>query len=202
MKLNSFFVDQIELIPIEVLWETLDDGQRSLAYQMFEHENLHCKGRSVIIDGNPYDTDLGKVFDIPVEVWRDADESPWYKWNTLEDKKRKLTLHGLHSDDVFAEIQVVNTARLREFVGYDMPSLSIEEYDDRFFKSTNTKMGAKVWARAAAALASGHVEPTGGKLTSYLLGQQDIWPKGEITEDQLKKHLSLFVIEFKRLSNP
>ena len=198
MKLSNFFIDQIELIPIEVLWKTLKDDERSLAYQMFEHGSLLCKGRHVIINGNPYEPDLGEVFDIPVEIWRDADKKPWYKWNALEEKKEKLLIHGSHSDDMIAEIQIINTDRLKEFVGYDVPSISIDEYDGRFFNITNTRMGAKVWARAAAALASRQVEPTGRQLAAYLL-KQDIWPKGKLSTDQLKRHLSPLVAEFKRL---
>lgn len=200
MKITQYFQDGIGLIPVELLWETLNEGERGLVYLMFEHGRLHCKGRTLVIDGNPYGSDFGEVFTISVETWRDADTDTrriWSTWDLMKEKRIKLDLRGPHTDDITVEIEVINSELLREFVGYDGSNISTDLYDEKFFKSTQTKMGAKVWAQAAAALAIGDVDPTGRKLATYLL-EQDIWPQGKLSEDLLRRHLSPLITEFKR----
>ena len=108
-------------------------------------------------------------------------------------------MQGFHPDDVITSIQMYNSEQLREFAEFEVPLISIDEYDARLFNANGTKMGTKVWARAAAVLAAERVEPTAGKLTEYLLKEHDIWMNGKVDDRNLKKNLAPFLAEFKKL---
>lgn len=195
MNLTAMLVDREELIPIEIFWAGREIDFISKSIRMLEQGALLAQGRTLLMDDSPFQSGLGKVSDIPVESWLDADKD---YLDSLSSNDKKLQLHGPHTEDVIVEIKLHNSPQLREFVGFDVPSISVDEYDERFFKNTNTKMGAKVWARAAAALALEEVEPTGRKLAAHLLSQSDIWKNGKIEERNLQRHLSPLVEEFKK----
>lgn len=194
MNLTSLLIDGDNLVPIELVWATLDPNNKRRALRMLEQGDLLCQGRNLLMDNTPFQSGLGKFSDIPVETWRDADKN---LWDTATKNDKQFRLSGIHPDDVIVDIEIFNTERLRELVRFEKPGILTDDYDDLFFKSTQTKMGAKVWAYAAAALASGDVEPTSGKLAAFLLRQSEIWPKGQLSDRQLMKHLSPLVSEFK-----
>lgn len=198
MNLTSLLLDGDVWVPIEKVWGCLDANSKSKAFRMFEQGTLSCQGQPLLLDNNSNESDLGNVVGISVETWREADEDIWQK-DALSGKKFRL--HGIQAEDVITSIEVFNSETLKELVGFERPAVSVEEYDDRFLKSTSGKMGAKVWAAAAAALASTEVDPTAGKLVQYLLGKPDLWPKGELNDRDLKRHLSPFVAEYKKLSS-
>lgn len=196
MTLFSLLVDEEKFVPIETLLTSLNPQLRSKIFRMLQQDELKAQGRTLLMDTDPLRSGLGNVFDIPVESWLDA-ETP------LRDEEFSAVNHfrlkGPHPEDVIVEINLYNTEQLRELAKFEAPSIGVEEYDEKFFKYTQTKMGAKVWARAAAALASEKAEPTGRQLAAYLLAQDNIWPNGSLSEDQLRKHLSPLISEFKRL---
>lgn len=197
MNLTSLLVDREKFVPIELFWAGLDTHLKSKAFRMLEQGDLLSQGCNLLMDESPMQSGLGNVFIIPGECWRDADMEAS---EAALAKGKSMQLRGHHPEDVIVEIKVYNSEELREFVGFDEPRVSPDEYDDRLFKTTGTKMGAKVWAHAAAALACEAIEPTGKKLTAHLLSQNDLWPQGSISERNLEKHLAPFVQEYKRLA--
>lgn len=190
-------VDREDLIPIETFWAGRETDFIIKSIRMLEQGTLIAQGRTLLMDDSRFQSGLGNVFDIPVERWLDADKDALEK---CLSKDSEFRLQGCHPEDVIVEIKLHNTDELKELVGFEAPSIPIDEYDHKFFLATNTKMGAKVWARAAAVLASERVDPTAKKLAAYLLDQKDLWPKGKLGARNLEKNLAPFVQEFRRLT--
>jgi hypothetical protein len=215
IRLNALLMDEVNLLPIVVVWKSLDYDQRKTAFRMLGEGNLTARGRDKIMDYTWIDSGFGTVYDIPIEFWLDADTDAgdWESYISQNEESdisqdeesdisqdEELTLQGPHPEKVIAEIKLYNSPKLREFVEFEKPSISVDEYDERFLSANKNKMGTKVWACAAAALASEKVEPTAKKMAKYLLDAEDIWPSsGPCGKRQIERNLSPFLLEFKRL---
>lgn len=196
MSLQSVLIDNHKFVSVELIWASQPKEKQQQAFRMLEQGELLSRGRLILMDNSQFGSGLGNFFDIPQEKWNDVDQEVW---DVSVQKCGQFNLQGFHPDDVITNIQMYNSEQLREFAEFEVPLISIDEYDARLFNANGTKMGTKVWARAAAVLAAERVEPTAGKLTEYLLKEHDIWMNGKVDDRNLKKNLAPFLAEFKKL---
>ena len=198
MNLFSHLQNSDRTIPIEAVWEALDRSQRSNAFRMLITSELGAEARLLNTCTDTHRlTPFGTREKLGREVWEDASQANW-----LEDFKagEKLQLNNNYSEHIYVELMIDNTPELRELVKYEKPIGTVEGFDEIYMRLLSSKVGTKLFAHAAAALASSEVNPTATALAEHLLQNPELWPKGKGDTRNLKNHLAPFVLYYKKLT--
>lgn len=198
MKLTGYLIGNERVIPAETIWETLTPPERSRAFRMLKNGELQAEGRPATQEHyHPLSPGLGNIVQIPRDAWIDATDLGWIEKHA---SGRRLQLTNSDHGGIYVEIGFLNTSELRQLVNFERNIETVEDFDEKLFRIMGTKMGAKVWAAAAAALASSNVSPTVPAVTSYLMERSDLWPNGTLDKRNIEKHVTPFVNEFNRLN--
>ena len=198
MKASDFFISGDSMIAAEAIWKSLDPSKRLQALRMLKNGDLQAEGRLVreeFLDS--HDPPTGSINVISREDWSDMYEASWIEEYSLVEK---LTLLNLAQSIQYCEISIRNSETLRDLVELERLVISAEDFDMMLFNTLGTKVGAKAWACAAAALASSHVKPTATALARHLRENPDVWTNGPANERNLIEYLGPLVAEFKRLT--
>lgn len=197
MNLFGFLSDEYPSIPLEVLWNGLDAGRRRKAMALFEAGHIPVEGRFFEPPNKgTLDNCLEDILEIAREEWIDAVKENWFE-GYVSGQKLKL-INEQHGHQI-VDLHVKNNDALREFLEAEPEAATIEDYSRLFREKHGSKIDPKVFAYAAAALASGKARATARALTKYLLSQTDLWPDGQLSERNLKSHMATFLTEFNRL---
>jgi hypothetical protein len=197
LKLRKYFEEGSLMIPAEVVWASLDKGKRQRAIRMLQDGALQAEGRILIEDDNlhPNEEQVARIASISREEWKSCNAAPW-----LENYESENGLYVLNTDTCQknVNIEITNSVALRDLVELQIDQMSVEDFDQALFRAFGTKMGAKAWAAAAAALASSAVNPTASALADFLINQSDLWAQGPPNHRNLMKHLGPFAAEFRK----
>jgi hypothetical protein len=197
LKLRKYFEEGSLMIPAEVVWASLDEGKRQRTIRMLQDGALQAEGRILIEDDNlhPNEEQVARIASISREEWKSCNTAPW-----LENYKSEKALYVLNTDTCqkYVNIEITNSVTLRDLVELQIDHMSVDDFDLALFRVFGTKMGAKAWAAAAAALASDTVKPTASALADFLIDQPNLWAKGPPDRRNLIRHLGPFADEFKK----
>lgn len=197
LNLHGYLADGYTRIPMEVLWQGIGPVKHPLALALFEAGDLMAEGRLLDPPSTSFpDSSLENVVKIAREEWIDALK---YNWIEGYQAGRKLALINDERGHQYVGLHVLNNDALQDFLGEEGRAASFDDLAAMFREKFISKIDPKIYAYAAAAVASGNVDPTSKALSKHLLAIDELWSDGKISSRNLEKHLSFFATEFKRL---